>query len=111
MVSEEKFREIYFKNLSTIASYFTESMFKGMMVHDLSYGRIDLKKYYEIEWKKYYESYCIIASHVPEGGTICDCGGFLGVFAVTMADLGYKVSIVEALKYYDDVFDELYSFM
>ena len=57
-------------------------------------------KYYKIEWRKYYVAYKVVFNTIGEKGNICDCGGFLGVFALVMAEIGYDVCIIEDLKYY-----------
>lgn len=114
MVGEQEFKEIYLNNLEKISTFVNEKMLQGMSSNDKGYTRLDLMTYYKIEWKKYFHAYRIILGNMGEGGgerTLCDCGGLLGIFALTMADLGFEVSIVEALKYYNDSFDELYTFL
>lgn len=113
MLSEKEFEIVYLRNLDIISKYLNPEMVKIMAVHDPSYARegFDLVQYYKTEWKEFYQAYKVVYNSIGEYGSVCDCGGLLGVFALVLSDLGYEVSIVEALKYYDEIFDDLYEML
>lgn len=113
MLNEIEFRKVYLRCLSYIERYMNSNLIKMMARNNPGYGRqgFDLMKYYKIEWREYYAAYKVVFYTLGEKGKVCDCGGFLGVFALVMAEIGYDVCIIEALKYYGNELDELYSFM
>ncbi len=112
-MDERTFKKIFMKCLDDISTYVDSDLVQVMARHNIGYGRVgfNLIKYYRIEYKKYFAAYQKIVKYVPEKGKICDCGGFLGVFAYVLSQIGYKVSIIEALKYYENSFEPLYDFL
>lgn len=113
MLNKKEFKKIYFNCLKWVANYINSNLIKVFARNNPGYGRngFNLIKYYQIEWEEYYQAYKVVYKTIGKKGKICDCGGFLGIFALVMSEIGYKVSIVEAMKYYDDVLDGLYEFM
>lgn len=69
-------------------------------------GKFDFRTYLEASSVRFYKAYCAFA----EGNcsSVCDVGGFWGVFPLTLKRLGYDVTMTEALKYFSDSFNGLF---
>lgn len=110
IINEAAFEKIYMEYLTYLSRYINDDLQQRIARNNNGFAGFDLIGYYRREWKKYFFAYQCIARNI-KGKTICDCGGFLGVFAYVLVRFGYQVSIIEALKYYDNVFDPLYDFL
>lgn len=71
-------------------------------------GAFDFRKYLITSSLRYYYAYCTIQK---QGASICDVGGFWGVFPVTLSRLGFDVTMTEALQYYGNGFDPIFDYI
>jgi len=68
----------------------------------------DFRQYLKQSAKRFYLAYQQLGNR-PDASSVCDVGGFWGVFAITLTELGYQVTMTEALQYYDGCFDSLFA--
>lgn len=73
-------------------------------------GSIDFRNYLTASITRFERVYSSLAEE-GEFESICDVGGFFGVFPLAMARMGYSVAMTESLKYYSSSFDPLFSFL
>jgi 2-polyprenyl-3-methyl-5-hydroxy-6-metoxy-1,4-benzoquinol methylase len=71
-------------------------------------GLFDFNNYVRVSAKRFYKAYESFAA-IGSGRTICDVGGQMGVFPVTLRKLGYDVTMTEALQYYGELFKEFFA--
>jgi 2-polyprenyl-3-methyl-5-hydroxy-6-metoxy-1,4-benzoquinol methylase len=69
-------------------------------------GRIDFLDYLQLSSVRFYKAYC----HLETNGarSLCDIGGFWGVWPMTAKSLGFDVAMTESLKFYGRSFDALF---
>lgn len=115
MLKEEEFKDIFIKNLNEIQKLSTKQVLNNISKHNIGYVRngFNLFKYYRKCYRDYYLAYKIAYNSIGYNGKICDVGGFLGVFSATMSDIGYQVSMIEAMKYYslENGFGDIYRYI
>lgn len=70
----------------------------------------DFKTYLDASTIRYYKAYTEISAK-NNIKTVCDVGGFWGVFPTVLVSLGYEVTMTETLKYYSKSFDPLFEFI
>jgi 2-polyprenyl-3-methyl-5-hydroxy-6-metoxy-1,4-benzoquinol methylase len=108
----KEFDNIYQNTVHEIFRFWTPQMQDEIASHCHGWksGLFDFERYLKASSIRYYYAYKALAT--PGGtGSICDLGGFFGVFPVTMKALGYDVTMTESLKYYSDSFEGLFSFI
>lgn len=71
-----------------------------------SSGRTDFQDYLKVSSIRFYKAYCAVAE--SGGRSVCDVGGFWGVWPATAVKLGFDVAMTETLKYYGDSFAPLF---
>lgn len=69
-------------------------------------GASDFKLYLEASVVRFYQAYQALRPSAEQ--TVCDVGGFWGVWALTLRALGHDVSMTETLRYYAGSFDPLF---
>lgn len=108
-VSLAKFSAIYDQSCDAVLAHYTPVMQEEMSRHcvDWAPGKFDFSVYLRYSAERYYYAYCEIVESGAK--TLCDVGGFWGVFPITMKRLGFAVSMTEALKYYSSSFDDLFA--
>lgn len=116
MITEIKFKEIYEKCVEEIFDRVDlERVQKLMATHNAGWSGdcFKIKDYYYYAWKDYWNAYKMIANthSADKNVTICDIGGFFGIFCLVMSRLGYQLTMTETLKYYSGAFDELYVYL
>ena len=71
-------------------------------------GRFDFRVYLDASVERFRRAY--EGAVVRTGAaSVCDVGGFWGVFPLTLAMLGYQASMTEALGYYSSAWDGLFA--
>ncbi|MBK8847574.1 MAG: hypothetical protein IPO27_13940 [Bacteroidetes bacterium] len=111
MHSRKSFLEIYDKNTSEIINYMSNDIVNEISFHNVGWTieNMDLKVYLKASGNRYYDLYVTAAENNVK--TIVDVGGFWGAFPLTMLQLGFEVSMTEALKYYSEYFNPFFQFL
>jgi len=109
IVSFQVFKKIYQEILKTFYQFWTPQMQMDMALHCHGWHpcRFDVRTYLQASMIRYYTSYCSFARE-ENIQTLCDVGGFWGVFPTTMKTIGFEVTLTESLKYYGDSFEGLF---
>ena len=106
-LSFQSFNKIYQDVVLDVYKYWTPQMQVEIAAHNYGWnpGLLDVKIYLQASSVRFYKAY---QSFVGRGDvqTVCDVGGFWGVFSITLKELGYDVSMTESLQYYSDSFSE-----
>jgi 2-polyprenyl-3-methyl-5-hydroxy-6-metoxy-1,4-benzoquinol methylase len=75
-------------------------------------GRFDFENYLKLSTTRFFNAYRSLVDHGSfPVRTICDVGGFFGVFPVTLKKLGFQVTMTESLQYYGEAFSPLFRFI
>jgi len=107
-LSFAEFDTIYRASLDEIWLHWNETMQAEIARHCIAWspGRMDFRAYLVASSVRFYKAYCAL---VDSGcSSMCDVGGFWGVWPITAKKLGYDVAMTEAMKYYGDSFDPLF---
>lgn len=111
-LSYKEFDRIYRELVMEVYAFWTPEMQKELARHNRGWaeGLIDFRVYLEASSIRFYKAYRLIAA---EGNvrTICDIGGFWGVWPLTLKTLGYDATLTESLKYYSGSFNPLFDFI
>jgi 2-polyprenyl-3-methyl-5-hydroxy-6-metoxy-1,4-benzoquinol methylase len=112
LISFDTFSRIYQGAVEQISSYWTYEMQSEISRHCFSWRPelFDFKKYLKASSIRYYYAYRSF-SEGTNYRSLCDVGGFWGVFAITMKTLGADVYMTESLKYYGTAFTALFSYI
>ena len=105
----QEFKKIYEEKVEAIYKHWTREMQTEMSFHCYGWdpGLFNIRTYLEASVIRYYTAYCAFAKR-GGGLTLCDVGGFWGVFPITLRQLGYEVTLTESLKYYGTSFEGLF---
>lgn len=108
----EHFRSVYRQSVEDAFQFWTREMQEEVSRHCYGWreGATDFKGYLIASEDRY----SVVYRALCESGSfesLCDVGGFYGVFPLTLARMGYKVAMTEALKYYSDSFTPLFAFL
>lgn len=108
--TSQEFEEVYQEAVRQVLAHWTREMQVELAAH--CYGwhpdRFDFGRYLQASSSRYYRAYTAI-TRFAQGRSICDVGGFWGVFPVTLRRLGYEVTMTESLKFYSGSFNKLFS--
>lgn len=109
IVSFQVFKNIYQEILKAFYSFWTPQMQKDMALHCHGWhpDQFDVRTYLQASMIRYYTSYRSFARE-ENIQTLCDVGGFWGVYPATMKAIGFDVTLTESLKYYGDSFNGLF---
>jgi 2-polyprenyl-3-methyl-5-hydroxy-6-metoxy-1,4-benzoquinol methylase len=108
-VSFKEFRLIYNKHLKELNNFWNKDMQSKIAKHNIGWSQpYSFKSYLELSVKRFYIAYKEIPSNVK---TCCDIGGFWGIYPLVLKELGYEVTMTEALKYYDESFDQIFNYV
>jgi len=107
-VSAREFGRVYREALKGVWAHWSPGMQREMAAHchGWALGRFDFRNYLEASATRFYRAYRALAGGGVE--TVCDVGGFWGVFPLALRELGYRVSMTETLRYYSDSFRGLF---
>lgn len=108
-VSHKEFESIYRQATDEVLNYWTEAMQREIASHNRGWAPEDynFKVYLEASLVRFYCAYLAMASG-SSTKTVCDVGGFWGVFPVTLRALGFDVTMTESLQYYSGSFNRLF---
>jgi 2-polyprenyl-3-methyl-5-hydroxy-6-metoxy-1,4-benzoquinol methylase len=111
-VSFQAFNEIYQDAVSSVFEYWSPQMQKEIAIHCYGWrpGCFDFRNYLQLSSIRFYKAYYSFAGQGTKQ-TICDVGGFWGVFPLTLKALGYDVTMTESLRYYGDSFTSLFKYI
>ena len=110
--SKKRFHVIYLRAVKDILDFWTPAMQEEIARHcyPWRHGATDFKNYLFASERRYAIAY---SSLYQNGGfnSLCDIGGFFGVFALTLTRMGHMVAMTEALRYYSQSFSPLFDFL
>src|SRR3954451_5543316 len=107
-LSFSEFDKVYQSSVDDIWPHWSEDMQREIARHCVGWapGRTDFLNYLRVSPIRFYKAYCALIT--AGGQSVCDVGGFWGVWPVTAKKLGFDVSMTETLKYYGDSFTPLF---
>lgn len=111
-VEFNEFRELYDAELVNVLGYLTPEMQNMISKHNYGWspGELDFATYLKASVRRFYVAYENICE--IQATSVCDVGGFWGIFPIVLNRLGVKsVAMTEALKYYDSAFDGLFNYI
>ena len=105
------FEERYKACLREVTEYVTPAMLEEIASHCAGWhpARFDFRAYLSRSVVRFHRAY--LAVREAGARTVCDVGGFWGVFPLVLRDLGLDVTMTEARGYYSSAFDPLFSFL
>lgn len=107
-----EFKKLYDAELVNVLRYLTPEMQNVISKHNYGWrsGELDFAIYLKASVKRFYVAYENICE--SQAASVCDVGGFWGIFPIVLSRLGVKcVAMTEALKYYDSAFDGLFNYI
>lgn len=108
-LSFREFDQRYQEAVHKVLSVWTPEMQSLLATH--SYGwrpqEFDFDNYLRASSVRFFNAYVAFADH-EKRLSVCDIGGFWGVFPITLAQLGFDVTMTESLRYYGGAFDQLF---
>jgi SAM-dependent methyltransferase len=112
ILSRERFTSIYAELAEQVFSFWTEEMQESISRHCIGWSkeRFDFKNYLNASSTRCYLAYRELAS-LPNVTTVCDVGGYWGVFPMVLKKVGFDVAMTEALQYYGESFTPLFDFI
>lgn len=107
-----EFDKIYLENLKNVLRFCTSEIQTFISLHCSPWqpDKFNFSNYLDHSSKRYYIAYSNIATN-GNLTSLCDIGGLFGVFAITMSQLGYKVTMTESLRFYNNAFHKLFDFI
>ena len=111
-ISFEQFNTVYQRAVTDIYRFWTPRMQQEIAAHCYGWSpeRFDFKVYLQSSSIRFYRAYSAFSA-CGDKATVCDIGGFWGVFLIVLNELGFTVTMTEALGYYSNAFDELFHFI
>ncbi|MCB0734079.1 MAG: methyltransferase domain-containing protein [Flavobacteriales bacterium] len=108
-ITFKEFNIIYQRHVQKVISFCTEDMQAKIAANNVGWeAPYSFGSYLEKSAMRFYKAY----TEIPESARTCvDIGGFWGVLPLTLKELGYEVTMTEALKFYDHSFDELFDYI
>ena len=105
----ERFDALYQEVVGGVLRYWTPEMQTEIARHCRGWApdRFDFGTYLRASSVRFFRAYRDALAG-EDTATVCDVGGFFGVFPITLARLGYKVTMTEAIRYYQRSFDDLF---
>jgi len=112
MIPFKEFDKVYQAVVKEVYSYWTPQMQSEIAKHHYGWQAelFDFRSYLVYSSVRFYKAYQTFAQ-IKEVRTVCDIGGFFGVFPVTLKKLGYEVTMTETLQYYSVSFDNLFKYI
>lgn len=108
---EAQFRVLYRQSVEEIFRFWIPDMQEEVAKHCYPWrqGATNFREYLLASESRYLLAYRSL--HEAGGfNSLCDVGGFFGAFALTLARMGYAVSMTETLAYYSQTFAPLFRF-
>lgn len=106
--SFSEFDKVYQSSVDEIWPHWNEEMQSDIARHCIAWlpGRMDFLGYLRLSSIRFYKAYCSLV--VTRGRSLCDVGGFWGVWPMTAKKLGFEVAMTETLKFYGESFTPLF---
>lgn len=108
-ISFSEFDRIYQPGVSFVLEHWTPEMQTELALHCHGWRpeAFDFTDYLRASSRRFYRAYlrCVEAG----AETVCDVGGFWGVFPLAMKELGFDVAMTESLQYYGESFQALFN--
>ena len=107
-----EFNNTYQDVVKAVLKYWTPQMQEELSKHNIGWanGSIDFRQYFKCSAIRFYKAYR--AFECEGGQSLCDIGGFWGVFTITLKKLGVEdVYMTESLQYYSNAFDDLFGYI
>ena len=107
-----EFNNIYRDVVGAVLKYWTPQMQEELSKHNIGWvnGSTDFSQYLKCSTIRFYKAYRAFVC--ARGQSLCDIGGFLGVFTITLKRLGVEdVYMTESLQYYSNAFDGLFEYI
>jgi SAM-dependent methyltransferase len=103
-----EFDSVYQDSVSEVWPHWSPTMQTEIARHCIAWspGRTDFLDYLRVSSIRFYKAYCALAD--SGGRSVCDVGGFWGVWPMTLKKLGFDAAMTETLKYYGDAFRPLF---
>lgn len=103
-----EFDKVYQSSVDEIWPYWNKEMQSEIARHCVAWSpaRMDFLGYLRLSSVRFYKAY--IALIETNGRSICDVGGFWGVWPITAKKLGFAVAMTETLKFYGESFRPLF---
>ncbi|MBA3806438.1 MAG: class I SAM-dependent methyltransferase [Acidobacteria bacterium] len=111
-LSWQAFNEVYQASVRRVLEHWTTQMQWEIASHCRGWSpdRFDFRDYLEASSVRFYRAYRAFTK-AGDPPSICDVGGFWGVFPVTLRELGYDVTMTESLQYYGGSFNPLFDYI
>lgn len=107
-----EFEQAYEESVREVLTHWTHQMQLEISTHCVGWhpDRYNLSRYLEASCARYLRAYTSLRN-LANGTSVCDIGGFWGVFPLTLRRLGYAVTMTESLKFYSQSFYKLFDFI
>jgi len=111
LLSYKDFNKIYTASVKDILTFWSSEMQEEISKHNYGWSsnRFNFPIYLSASSIRYYRVYRQI--HKTGAKNICDIGGFLGAFPLTLLRLKYEVTVTETFHYYNNCFQGLFHFL
>lgn len=106
------FQREYRRATSDVLRFMTPAMQDEMALHNAGWrcGATDFPEYLSASGRRFYEAFR--HTGITRDDSLCDVGGFWGVWPLTLVRLGWsRIAMTEALQYYSTTFEPLFSFL
>ena len=107
-LSFSEFDKVYQSSVDEIWPHWNEEMQSEIARHCIAWspGRMDFLGYLRLSSVRFYKAYCSLVE--TKSRSLCDVGGFWGVWPMTAKKLGFEVAMTETLKFYGESFTPLF---
>lgn len=102
-----QFDSVYQEAVRRVYAHWTPAMQTGIAEHCRCWeaASYDFQNYLRLSSRRFYKSYLAVAAR--DARSVCDVGGFWGVWAMTLKALGFEVTMTESLRFYGGAFQAL----
>ena len=111
MPDESEFDRVYLQTMNELSATWGAEMQQEIARHNVAWhpDRMNFGEYLRCSLIRYRKAYAALVS--IDVRSVCDVGGFLGVFPVTLARMGFDVAMTESRGYYSNAFDAVFEFI
>jgi 2-polyprenyl-3-methyl-5-hydroxy-6-metoxy-1,4-benzoquinol methylase len=108
-VSFEQFDLVYQRVVDDVLRHWSSAMQERLAANCVGWApdSYDFRNYLQVSSVRFYRAYRQIVELAP-GSRVCDVGGFWGVWALTLKELGLSATMTESLRFYGDAFYPLF---
>ncbi len=111
-LSFKKFNEEYENVVEAVYRHWTPEMQMELASNNEGWNldRFNFRTYLRASSIRFYRAYRSFPEKENKQ-TVCDVGGFWGVFPIILKRLGYDVTMTESMQYYGDSFRQLFRYV